>query len=238
MKKVIKNYDMIDFSGLSKKLGISFRDTELIRQAFVHRSSLNESKTMPVSNERLEFLGDSILSFLVSDYLYKTYTGFSEGELTNLRSSIVKTSALAAVASQLDLGAYLMLSRGEEDGGGRKNTSILADTFEAFLGAVYLDHGLSFAKKILEKMLFPLLPKILEDKLYKDAKSTFQELVQEETKVPPAYKLLEEKGPDHAKEFTIGVYVENVLWGKGSGKSKQEAEMDAAKHAIEKWKQR
>lgn len=220
---------------LSKKIGVTFKNPVLINQAFIHRSYLNEAKNTRESNERLEFLGDSILSFLVSGYLYKKYPDFTEGELTNLRSSIVKTTTLAQVAKELDLGAFLLLSRGEEEGGGRSNVSILADTFEAVLGAVFLDVGTEAVGKILSALLFPLLPQILEKKTYKDAKSIFQELVQEETKLSPVYKVLSEKGPDHAKEFTVGAFTGNKLWGTGGGKSKQEAETRAAESALEKW---
>jgi ribonuclease-3 len=223
------------FYKLKKKTGISINDTGAIKQAFIHRSYLNESKETKQSNERLEFLGDSILSFLTSEHLYKIFPDFPEGELTNFRSSMVKTSTLAGISQRLELGDLLYLSKGEEDSGGRKNTSILADTFEAFLGAVFLDEGIEPVKKILDKYLFSLLPKIMEDRAYKDAKSDFQELVQEEIKISPLYKVIKETGPDHAKEFTVGVYVDNYLWGTGKGKSKQEAETEAAKTAIGKW---
>lgn len=223
------------FQNLAKLLDISFKNITLIKQAFIHRSYLNETKIKTFSNERLEFLGDSILSFLVSEYLYKKYPDFTEGELTNLRSSIVKTATLAQAAKELNLGNFLLLSRGEEESGGRENNSLLADTFEAFLGSVYLDVGLPSVQKILKNLLFPLLTKILEDKLYKDAKSNFQELIQENTKISPMYKVLSEKGPDHAKEFTIGVYAKDKLWGTGVGKSKQEGEMNAARAALENW---
>lgn len=223
---------------LAKNLGITFKNTDLIAQSFIHRSYLNETRSIKQSNERLEFLGDSILSFLVSQYLYKNYKDFTEGELTNLRSSIVKTATLAKVAKDLGLGTLLLLSKGEEEGGGRINPSILADTFEALLGAIFLDLGLTPLDKILNRLLFPLLPKILAEKSYKDAKSIFQETVQEETKISPNYKVLSQKGPDHAKEFTVGVYVGNVLWGTGIGKSKQEGEMQAAAAALEKWRKK
>lgn len=216
-----------DLSNLINKPGLKL--------AFIHRSYLNESKTVTESNERLEFLGDSILSFLTSDFLFRSYPDLPEGELTNFRSAMVKTSTLASISKKLGLGGYLLLSKGEEEGGGRNNISILADTFEAFLGAIYIDQGLPTVKKILQSELFPILKKILEDKAYKDAKSTFQEVVQEETRISPVYKVLQEKGPDHAKEFTVGVYVGNTLWGKGTGKSKQEAETESAKAALEKW---
>lgn len=224
-----------DLDLLSKKLAITFKNPQNIKQAFIHRSYLNEARNIISSNERLEFLGDSILSFLVSGYLFQRYPDFTEGELTNLRSSIVKTTTLASVAQELDLGQLLFLSRGEEESGGRKNPSILADTFEAFLGALYLDSGIAPANKLLQDLLFPRLTKILEEKTYKDAKSIFQELVQNETKISPLYKVLGEKGPDHAKEFTVGAFVGSTLWGKGTGKSKQEGETRAAQSALEKW---
>ena len=220
---------------LSKTLGITFKNKALVKMAFTHRSYLNESKKKMDSNERLEFLGDSILSFVVSSYLYQQYPNFREGELTNIRSSIVKTSTLANIAKQLKLGDYLMLSKGEEEGGGRSNPSILADTFEALLGAIFLDSGLLSIEQLIDKTLFVILPDILKNKSYKDAKSLFQEMVQDETKISPSYKVLSEKGPDHAKEFKIGVYVNNNLWGEGKGKNKHEAEQDAASEAIEKW---
>lgn len=223
---------------LIQKLQIPIKNPQKLGQAFIHRSYLNESRSTKTSNERLEFLGDSILSFLVSEYLYKKYPDLSEGELTNLRSSVVKTSTLATVAKELNLGQFLSLSRGEEESGGRNNPSILADTFEAFLGTIFLAGGIESAAKILEEFLFPMFTKILTEKTYKDAKSIFQELVQEETRVSPVYKVLSEKGPDHAKEFTVGVYVGNRLYGTGTGHSKQEGEMRAAKSALENRKEK
>ncbi|OGG31515.1 ribonuclease III, partial [Candidatus Gottesmanbacteria bacterium RIFCSPLOWO2_02_FULL_38_8] len=166
------------------------------------------------------------------------YPHLPEGELTNLRSSVVKTQTLADIAKSLKLGMYLKLSRGEEEGGGRNNPSILADTFEALLGAILLDSGLSSVEKILNNFLYILIPQILNDKTYKDSKSSFQEMVQEETKLSPIYKVINETGPDHAKEFTVAVIVKNKVWGQGSGKTKQEAEQKAAASAIEKWQQK
>ena len=229
---------MEKLNNLQKLLKINFRNLALIKQAFIHRSYLNEVKKPVSSNERLEFLGDSILSYLVSDYLYQTFPLLPEGELTNLRSSVVKTSTLANIAKSLDLGSYLFFSRGEEEGGGRNNPSLLADTFEALLGAIYLDGKISAVKSILDRFLFPLFPKIMAEKSYKDAKSMFQEFVQEVTKFSPIYKVLHEEGPDHAKKFVVGVYVGRDLWGEGSGKNKHEAEQAAASIALEKWKKR
>ena len=223
---------------LEKTLSVTFQSPLLIKQAFIHRSYLNEAKKKTASNERLEFLGDSILSFVVSEHLFRTYPHFPEGHLTNLRSTLVKTSTLAEIAQDLQLGNFLYLSKGEEEGGGRKNASILADTFEAFLGALFLDQGLTVAASLINTYLLPKLPVILAERLYKDAKSTLQERVQDELKVSPAYSVLKEEGPDHAKEFTIGVSVNGTLLAEGKGKSKQEAEQAAAARALEKWQKK
>lgn len=223
---------------LIRKLKLAPKNPQVIRQAFIHRSYLNETKIVTSSNERLEFLGDSILSYLVSDYLYQQYPDLSEGELTNLRSTVVKTPTLASIAKKLNLGDYLLLSQGEEEGGGRKNPSILADVFEAFFGAVYLECGLSAAKNLLRDVLFPIILEVIAEKAYKDAKSTFQEEVQKQTKISPVYKVIKETGPDHAKEFKVGAYVDGTLWGIGTGKNKQEAEQEAAYTALEKWTRR
>lgn len=230
--------DKDTFEKLIKKLNIEFKNKNLIEQAFIHRSYLNESKVKIKSNERLEFLGDSILSFIVSRHLYLEYPKLPEGELTNLRSSVVKTTTLSNIAKVLELGNYLKMSHGEEDGGGRSNPSILADTFEALIGAIYLDTGIQSAEIILKNYLTSLIPKIFREKTYKDAKSSFQELVQEKTKLSPLYKVINEIGPDHAKEFTVAVFVNQTNWGEGNGKSKQEAEQQAAIAALEKWKKK
>ncbi len=221
---------------LRKELGIEFKNTKIINQAFIHRSYLNETKNKVESNERLEFLGDSILSYLVSKFLFLTYPKMPEGDLTNLRSSIVKTSTLASIAKSLDLGAYLYLSKGEEEGGGRTNPSLLADTFEALIGAIFLDQGIETVEILLNNLFAYTINNILKEKSYKDAKSDFQEMVQEKIKISPVYKVIKEEGPDHAKKFTVGVYVSGIMWGVGEGKSKQEAEKKAASIAIEKWK--
>ncbi len=227
----------MSFDSLEKSLDLRFKDKHIIKMAFIHRSFLNEARESLESNERLEFLGDSILSFLVSKYLYKSYPSLPEGELTALRSSIVKTKTLSEIASVLNLGELLKLSKGEDESNGRTNTSILADTFEALLGAIYLDQGLDKAETFIQKFLLPKLTTIIEKKSYKDAKSILQEKVQEKTRISPLYKVISEIGPDHAKIFTIGVYIGPSLMGKGIGKSKQEAEQNAASEALEKWKE-
>lgn len=212
-----------------------FKNPQLKGVAFIHRSYLNENPHLKLSsNERLEFLGDAILSFLVSSYLYKKFPHLNEGELTSLRSALVKTEMLASLAKRLNLGEELKLSRGEEESGGRKNASILANTTEALIGALYLDQGLTAVLKFLEKNLLPELSEIIKTGAYKDPKSTLQEIVQEKKQVSPTYKILKSEGPDHAKIFEVGVFLGNRLLGKGTGKSKQKAEQEAAKAALEK----
>lgn len=222
------------FDDLQKTINVEFKDKTLLKAAFIHRSYLNEERSIKESNERLEFLGDSILSFLTSDYLYKTYPGYPEGTLTNIRSSLVKTKSLADIAITMGLGDILFLSRGEEDSGGRKNTSLLADTFEALLGAIYLDQGIEVARAFLSTVLFPLAAGIVEKKSYIDYKSLLQEIIQEQTKISPTYRVVKSEGPDHAKTFWIEAMMGEAVLGQGMGKSKQEAEQAAAYAALEK----
>ncbi len=212
----------------------TFQNQQLFEQAFTHRSFLNETKSKEPSNERLEFLGDSILSFVVSDYFFKKYHEFNEGTLTNLRSQLVNTKSLAEAAKELGFGAYLKLSKGEEDSQGRQNQSLLADSYEAFIGALFLDQGLDAASKFISESLLPKAEEIIRNKDFKDPKSLFQEFVQAQSHAAPVYKVLLEEGPSHAKLFTVGVYVKEQLLGQGVGKSKQEAEEVAAKQALEK----
>ena len=207
---------------------------ELYRQAFTHRSYLNEVKENIESNERLEFLGDSILSFIISEYLYQTYPQFDEGILTNLRSLVVNTKSLAKAAKSLDFGTHLLLSRGEEESGGRNNESILANTFEAFIGALFMDQNIEAVKTFLAQTLVPQIEGYVQKNVFKDPKSLLQEHVQSRKQNSPVYKVLNEEGPAHAKTFSIGVFVENELMGEGIGHSKQEAEEKAAEQALEK----
>ncbi len=213
-------------------------DEELLKKpiyqtAFTHRSFLNESSEKIESNERLEFFGDSILSFIVSGYLFETRAADAEGELTNLRSFIVKTTSLAKASQNLDLGKHLRLSRGEELSGGRNNTQLLANTYEAFLGAIFLDQGLEKAKEFVHETLLPLFEEELKDGAPKDFKSQLQELAQNITKQSPKYKILATEGPDHAKKFTVGVFLGGKQIGVGDGLSKQIAEEAAAEKALE-----
>jgi ribonuclease-3 len=211
-----------------------FNNQQLLQQAFTHRSYLNEARENIESNERLEFLGDSILSFVVSSHLYKTYPQFDEGILTNLRSLVVNTKSLAKIAKRLKLGEHLLLSHGEEDSGGRENDSILANTFEAVIGAIFIDQGIEAAKVFLTLVIIPEIEIYVQKKVFKDPKSRLQEYVQAQKQNSPVYKVLHEEGPAHAKKFTIGVFVQDVNVGEGQGKSKQEAEEHAAEQALEK----
>ncbi|MBI5619746.1 ribonuclease III [Candidatus Gottesmanbacteria bacterium] len=220
------------FDELQQTIGIQFKDVNLLHQAFVHRSYLNEARHLKSSNERLEFLGDAVLSFLTSDFLYKTYPHYPEGILTNIRSSLVKTESLADVAKTIGLGDLLFLSHGEEDSGGRTNTSLLADCFEALLGAIYLDQGSKKANIFLQEHLFAKTAQIIEKKSYVDYKSLLQEIVQEHSKISPVYRVVKSEGPDHAKTFWVEAVVGQKAISQGLGKSKQEAEQAAARQAL------
>lgn len=222
----------MEYQKLLWHLDLKFKDPKILEQVFFHRSYLNEVKTILESNERLEFLGDSILSLVVSFYLYQTRPQDSEGELTNLRAFVVKTKSLAQAAQKLTLGSYLHLSKGEELGGGRENPQLLANTYEALLGAVYLDSGLDAVKKVIERTLLPLFASEIKSGPPKDAKSSLQEIVQEKYKQSPNYKILETKGPDHAKKFLVAVYIKGKEYGRGGGNSKQVAEEESATQAL------
>jgi len=209
-----------------------FKNKQLFEQSFVHRSFLNETKQKLSSNERLEFLGDSIISFVVSQYLYNKYPNFDEGILTNLRSLLVNTKSLAICAKELNFGSYMRLSKGEEESRGRQNQSLLADSFEAFIGALFLDQGTEVVADFLSHVLLPKADLYVKNKAFKDPKSLLQEKVQSQKQTSPLYKVISEQGPAHSKIFTVGAYVNKSLLGKGEGKSKQEAEENAAKEAL------
>ncbi|MDO8576935.1 MAG: ribonuclease III [Candidatus Daviesbacteria bacterium] len=222
-----------DFTDLLIRLNIRFKNPKLLQQAFLHRSYLNEVKENLESNERLEFLGDSVLSLIISRHLYNLRPSDAEGELTNLRAHIVKTNSLSEAASRLELGKYLSLSKGEEISGGRNNPQLLANTYEALLGSIFLDQGLEAVKKVIDKTLLPLFEKELKMGPPKDAKSFLQEVVQQKLKESPHYKILQTQGPDHAKQFTVAVYIGGKEKGRGTGTSKQVAEEKAAKQALQ-----
>jgi ribonuclease III len=222
------------FDELENKLAIHFQDKNLLKLAFIHRSFLNEDRNTKTSNERLEFLGDAVLSFLTSHFLYSQYPEYPEGTLTNIRSGLVKTKTLATASAKLGLGELLFLSKGEEESGGRKNLSLLADCFESFLGAMFLDRGIDVCRDYLKTYLFPYAQELIDKKAYIDYKSHLQELVQEHSKESPIYRVTRSEGPDHNKTFWMEVVSENRVLGEGMGKSKQEAEQAAAADALEK----
>ena len=229
---------MKDLSLLEKKLKVEFSDKSLLRNAFTHRSYLNENKDFDGKhNERLEFLGDAVLELVVTEYLYKNYPDKPEGELTTWRAALVNAKILSATAKELEFNDYLLLSKGEEKETGKARDYILANSFESFLGALYLDQGFKVCEKFIARHLSPKLPHILETKGFEDAKSRFQEMAQEKESTTPNYKTLEEWGPDHAKHFKIGVFLNTQLVAEGEGSSKQEAEEAAARNAlkIKKW---
>lgn len=224
-----------DLKKIENILGVPLTDVELYKTAFTHRSYLNEHEEYNnPSNERLEFLGDAVLQLLSSDYLYLKYPNSPEGELTNFRSSIVCTSSLAEDAKRLGYGDFLLLSNGEEATGGRDREYILANTFEAVLGALFMDKGIKVCREFVKKELFYKVDNIVDNKLYKDAKSRFQEKAQEITGLTPNYEVLDSWGPDHEKTFKIGVYLGDEQYGEGEGRSKQKAEQKAAENALEK----
>lgn len=225
---------MDDFKNLEKKINLTFKNQALLKNAFVHRSYLNEGNGWKLgSNERLEFLGDACLELAVSEYLYQKYPKEPEGVLTNYRSALVNTISLAQTAKDLDLGDFLLLSKGEKDSGGKKSEYLLANCFEALLGAIYLEHGFAKLQEFLAKNLLPKLSQIVERELYKDAKSSLQEIIQEKLEVTPHYQVLKEEGPDHSKNFTVAVLAGKKKLAEGHGQSKQKAENQAAKNALE-----
>ena len=210
-----------------------FKNKKLLEQAFIHRSFLNETKEDLSSNERMEFLGDSIISFVVSKHLFAKYPQHNEGILTNLRSLLVNTKSLALLAKELGFGDLLKLSKGEEDSKGRQNQSLLADCFEAYVGALFIDQGIEVVIEFLNQTLIPKAEEIEQNRSYKDPKSLLQEYVQSRRFNSPLYKVLEEAGPAHARRFKIGAFVNNKLIGEGFGKSKRDAEEQAAEKALE-----
>lgn len=220
------------YRNLQDALGIHFTNTDLLKNAFIHRSYLNENKSFKgPSNERLEFLGDAVLSAIVSQSLYQKLPKSQEGQLTQIRASLVRTETLGKIAREIDLGKYLFLSKGEEDTGGRLNNSILANTFEALIGAIFLDRGWVSCEKFINIYILKNWQKLSKTAI-KDSKSKLQEVLQRKYRVSPTYKLLSSWGPDHNREFEIGVYLEDKLLGKGIGKNKQIAAQVAAKNAL------
>lgn len=226
---------MRNLNNLERSLKIDFQNKDLLAQAMVHRSFLNENPNSSLSsNERMEFLGDAVLSFVISDFLYARFPHYQEGDLTNLRSRIVRTTSLAQIAKKLRLGDYLLMGRGEEESGGKQKASLLANSVEALIGAVYLDQGVKAADSFIKQEFSSLIEKLVKKPKAKDFKSTLQEKVQSETKTAPAYRTLKASGPPHSRTFTIGVFLKRKLVAEGRGNNKQEAEQKAAQAALEK----
>lgn len=219
---------------LENKIETKFEDRNILLQALTHRSYLNENpKWGQDHNERLEFLGDAVLELVVTEYLYKTYPN-PEGEMTNWRASLVNAVMLARIATEFDLNDYILLSKGEAKDTGRARQYILANAMESLIGAIYLDGGYDASKKFIEKFILKELSGIIENQLYRDAKSLFQEKAQEKAGVTPTYEVLKEWGPDHARNFQVGVFLEKEMIGVGDGPSKQEAQQVAASDALKK----
>jgi ribonuclease III len=217
-------------------LGVEFGDIEILVTALTHRSYVNEHrKVAKEHNERLEFLGDAVLELVVTEYLYSNYAE-PEGVLTSWRSALVRTESIGRVANQLGIGPYLRLSRGEKRGTERARTQILANSYEAVIGAIYLDMGYEAAKKFINDTLIVTLEGILENQAWLDPKSRLQELSQSVENCTPIYKVMSEEGPDHEKMFRVGVFIDNNLRGEGTGPSKQNAQVEAAKQALKGYK--
>jgi ribonuclease-3 len=220
---------------LEKNLGVTFQEKALLLTALTHRSYLNEHPwEAREHNERLEFLGDAVLELIVTHALYDKYPGKPEGELTNLRAAVVRGEMLSQIAERLRIDSFMRLSRGERKSKGKARQFILANAMEAIIGAIYLDQGFAAAQKFVRKHILSELPRIIQQRLYIDNKSLFQELAQEKFRITPTYKVLKEEGPDHARIFTVGVYLKDELWGTGTGTNKQEAQQAAAHEALHK----
>ena len=225
----------MDFSKFEEKINIYFKDKSVLKQAFTHRSFLNENRGSGLEhNERLEFLGDAVLELVITDHLYQKYPSKPEGELTAFRSALVNAITLSDSASKIGVNDFLLLSKGEAKDTGRARQYILANTFEAIIGAIYVDQGYDKSKEFIAAQLFDLVDNMVSKGLWIDAKSRFQELAQEKVGITPIYKTVKEMGPDHNKQFTVGLYLGTDLVIEGSGKSKQEAEQEAARKALEK----
>lgn len=219
-------------------VGVKFNDKDLLIQAFTHRSYINENRNSKMKhNERLEFLGDAVLELVSTEFLYEKFPNRNEGELTAIRAALVNTITISEVSSELGFNKELLLSKGEAKDTGRARQAILANTFEAVVGAVYLDQGYEAAKIFISKNLLPRTDRIIEESLWVDAKSKFQEKAQEYTGTTPSYKTIEETGPDHDKQFRVGVFIGGEQISSGVGKSKQDAEQEAARNGlkIKKW---
>ncbi len=222
-----------DYQKFAEHIGVVFNDIGLLREAFTHRSYLNEHRAQGMKhNERLEFLGDAVLELVMTEYLFAKYPDEPEGRLTAYRSALVNTNSISDAASDWGMNDYLLLSRGEAKDTGRARQYILANTFESVIGAIFLDKGYNTAKEFIATSLFDRLDEVIKTRSWQDAKSRFQEEAQERTGITPNYEVVKETGPDHDKNFEVGVYIGSELVAKGDGRSKQDAEQAAATAAL------
>lgn len=228
------NISKYDIEELERRIGYSFNDTNLLITALTHSSYANEKRDNISDNERLEFLGDSVLELVIADYLYGMFEQYKEGDLTKIRASIVSEGSLAEIARSIELGEFLYLGKGEANTGGRNRDSILADAVEAIIGAVYLEAGIDRASELIIRLFTPVIKKSFEGKGFQDYKTQLQEILQKNSDKEIVYHVIEEKGPDHNKEFVVEVYHNGQAIGMGRGKSKKEAEQQAAKEALNK----
>ncbi len=224
---------MADFFKFEAKINHPFRNKSLLEQAFTHRSYLNENRSVKREhNERLEFLGDAVLELVVTEFLYAKYPEKPEGELTSIRAALVNTQSISDAGQRLGMNDYLLLSRGEAKDTGRARMIILANVFEALIGAIYLDAGYDVAREFIATQLFFKTEEVVAKRLWQDSKSRFQEIAQEKAGVTPTYQLLDQSGPDHSKQFVVGAFIGDEKVATGEGRSKQEAEQDAAQKSL------
>jgi ribonuclease-3 len=228
--KITRRIKMIE--ELIKNLDIKFNDISLLERALTHRSYLNENRDIEKNNERLEFLGDAVLELIISKHLYEKYPNHPEGDLTSFRSAVVRTESLAEASRELNYGKYLRLAKGEEETGGRDKDYILANTFEAVLGAIFIDQGLQPCKDLIYRILIPKIDNIVKNRLDIDSKTKIQEMAQAKFKLTPTYEVVEENGPDHDKEFIVAVKIGDKIIGRGKGSSKQKAEEASASEGL------
>jgi len=222
---------------LQKNLKLKFKDKSLLNRALTHRSYVNEYRTGLKDNERLEYLGDSVLAVVINEYLFKRYEDYPEGNLAKIKSAVVSETTLAKVAAEINLGSFLLMGKGEERSGGRERSSILANTFEAVLGAIYLDSGLKESKRYILSLLKSHIERIDKLSYLRDPKTALQEYVQGKFKERPLYEVVDETGPDHSKQFTVKLSIKGREVSHGIGSSKRKAEMDAAKKILQDiWK--
>jgi ribonuclease III len=222
-----------NFEEFEETIKVKFNNKDLLQQAFTHRSFLNEHKSLKGKhNERLEFLGDAVLELVITRYLFEEYPDKNEGDLTSIRSALVNATTCAEVAKKINVNDYMLLSKGEAKDMGRARQYILANALEAIIGAIYMDSGYEKARDFILEHIAPLTAQIVEEELWVDAKSKFQEKSQDIAGLTPSYKTTKETGPDHDKKFTVGVFLDNEMVAEGEGDSKQDAEQSAARHAL------